>query len=72
MVAQQRPCVTLATGLGKSPFQAPQEVVSIMAVKKNILAVYPPDNDMMDYPRHIDTFMSRHDRMLQTQQVDVN
>jgi len=31
---------------------------------ENVPAVYPPDNDMVDYPWHIDTFMSRHDRML--------
>ncbi len=72
MAAQQRPCVTLATSLFQSFFQATQEVVSIMAVKENILAVYPPDNDMMDRTRHIDTFMSWHDRMLQMQQVHVN
>ncbi len=72
VIAQQRPCVTLATSLGKGSFQATQEVVSIMAVKKNILAVYPPDNDMMDRTRHINTFVSRHDRMLQIQQIHVN
>ncbi len=70
MVAQQCPCVTLATSLLKSLFQVTQEVISIMAVKKNILAVYPPpDKDMMDRTRHIDTFVSRHDRMLQIQRI---
>ena len=63
---------SLATSLSKSPFQAIQEVVSIMVVKENILAVYSPDNDMMACTWHIDTFVSRYDRMLQIQQVDVN
>ncbi len=72
MVAQQRPCVTLATSLFKSFFQATQEVVSIMTVKKNILAVYPPDNDMMDRTRHMDTFVSQHDRMLQIKRISMS
>lgn len=61
MVVEQRPCVAFALSLGKGRFQSTKEIDPVLVAKEDILAVQPSDYDVVDRPRHIDTFMSRHD-----------
>ena len=60
VVAKQRPRVASATDLGDSRFQASEKIYSIRIIKKNILAVQAPDNNMVNHSGYVYAFVSWH------------
>jgi hypothetical protein len=59
-VGKQCPCVTPAPGLRKACSKADDKVAPVVVVKKNILTIQTPDNDMVNCTRNIKAFMSWH------------
>jgi hypothetical protein len=72
MAGHQHPCITSAASQRKILFKATKKVIPVAVIKKNILAIQTPNDDMMNRTGDIETSMSRHAAMITTRQINVN
>jgi hypothetical protein len=56
----------------KDSFQVDQKVIPVAAVKKDILAIQTPGDDMMNRTGDIESSVSMHATMTATRQINVN
>jgi hypothetical protein len=63
---------TPATSQRKILFKSTKKVISVAVIKKNILAIQIPGDDMMNRTGDIESSVSRHAAMITTRQINVN
>ena len=64
MVGHQHPCITPAVSQRKILFKSTKKVIPVAVVKKDILAIQTPGDDMMNRTGHIESSVSRHATMI--------
>jgi len=72
MVGHQHPCITSAASQRKILFKSTKKVIPVAVVKKDILAIQTPGDDMMNRTGDIESSVSRHAAMITTRQINVN
>jgi hypothetical protein len=72
MVRHQHPCITSAASQRKILFKSTKKVIPVAVVKKDILAIQTPGDDMMNRTGDIESSVSRHATMIATRQINVN
>ena len=72
MVGHQHPCITSAASQRKILFKSTKKVIPVAVIKKNILAIQTPGDDMINRTGDIESSVSRHAAMITTCQINVN
>jgi hypothetical protein len=72
MAGHQHPCITPAASQRKILFKSTKKVIPVVVIKKDILAIQTPCDDMMYRTRDIESSVSRHAAMITTCQINVN
>ena len=72
VVGHQHPCITPAASQRKILFKPAEKAVPVTVVKKDILAIQTPGDDMMNRTGDIESSVSRHAAMITTCQINVN
>jgi hypothetical protein len=72
MAGHQHPCITSAASQRKIHFKSTQKVIPVAVIKKNILAIQTPGDDMMNRTGDIESSVSRHAAMITIRQINVN
>jgi hypothetical protein len=66
MVIKQSPGKAEGFCFGKQMTQQLNKIFSILIVKKDVSSGDPPDNDMLQQPRDIDTSLAWHEESIAT------
>jgi hypothetical protein len=64
--------ITPAASQRKILFKSTKKVIPVVVIKKNILAIQTPCDDMMNRTGDIESSVSRHAAMMTTRQINVN
>jgi hypothetical protein len=72
MVGHLHPCITPAASQRKILFRSTKKVIPVAVIKKNILAIQNPGDDMMNRTGDVESSMSRHAAMITTCQIKLN
>jgi hypothetical protein len=72
MVGHQQPCITSAASQRKILFKSTKKVIPIAVIKKDILAIQTPGDDMMNRTGDIESSVSRHAAMITACQIKLN
>jgi len=72
MVGHQHPCITSAASQRKILFKSTKKVIPVVVIKKNILAIQTPSDDMMNRTGDIESSVSRYAAMITTCQINVS
>ena len=64
MVGHQHPCITSAASQSKILFKSTKKVIPVAVIKKDILAIQTPGDDMMNRTGDIESSVSRHAAMI--------
>ena len=55
MIGQQHPCITGSVGFWKQYSQTFKKMIAILIIFEDVPPLYPPDYDVVDYTRSIQT-----------------
>jgi len=62
----------IAASQGKILFKSTKKVIPVVVIKKNILAIQTPGDDMMNRTGDVESSVSRHAAMIAICQIKVN